>query len=106
MDDEQLDFLFPAGAAAEQAEQAEQLARVTSRIGLTIIAFCRIVWGSESRSFHASDLHEFVEVRAQIAPASADRVLRELRKQGHLDYEVLNRRASLYRLNAIQESTS
>ncbi len=74
-------------------EQAEELQRVTIRIGKAILEF----W-VRAGDFYAFELQAYILHRCgNVAPASADRVLRELRKQGRLNYVVLNRRKSLYR---------
>ena len=80
-----------------QTEQQRQLARVTSNIGQAILAFFnRLRIGEE---FHAADLHSAVGG----APASADRVMRELRLKKQINYEVVNRSQSLYRKTRIDK---
>jgi hypothetical protein len=54
------------------------------------------------RSFNARDLQSFVGGRLGCAPASADRTLRLLRAKGAIDYRVINRAASLYKISAIR----
>lgn len=72
----------------------EERARVFSRIAPHILAFK----GERLNStFHADELRSYVIERVpDIAPASPDRILRELRLLGRLHYVVLNRRQSLY----------
>lgn len=73
-------------------EKQENLKRVSSRIALAIIRFCTL-----HRRFRADALHDYVLRQTGIAaPASADRVLRDLRQKEIIDYKVLNRRESLY----------
>lgn len=76
--------------------QDEHLERVTARIAAAIIAWTRARVG---QTFHMDELrrHLLGEV-GMIAPASPDRILRDLRQRGKLKYEVLNRRESLYRV--------
>lgn len=76
-------------------EQTKQLARVTSRIGGSVLAFCRAREGS---TFRAADLAAFVMQDCGGAPASADRVMRQLRAQGFIDVQVVDRAGSLYRV--------
>ena len=76
--------------------QPAELARVSERIEDVIIRFCRT-----HTEFHADDLRAEVAARCQIAPASADRVLRDLRQRGQVDYEVVSRRDSLYLVNSV-----
>lgn len=73
-------------------DQAENLERVSLRISNAVTRFC-----SRHLTFHADDLRRAVIRETGIAaPASADRILRDLRKQGVLDYMVLSRRESFY----------
>jgi hypothetical protein len=53
-----------------------------------------------------TELHSYVEVQLQIAPASPDRVLRALRQEGDIDYVVVDRRASYYLLLPIPKKGS
>lgn len=74
--------------------QDRELTRVTSRIGTAIHAFCTARVG---KTFTAAELREHVATACgTTAPASADRVLRQLRKQGVVAYRVVNRSASTY----------
>lgn len=67
-------------------------ARVSSRIGGAVVEFCRA-----NRMFHAGELHRHVELATGVsAPASADRILRDLRKRGVVNYRVVSRGESLY----------
>jgi Fe2+ or Zn2+ uptake regulation protein len=77
------------------AEQPAELARVTSKLAARILRF----FGQRTAfEFHASELHDFVAQEFPgCAPASADRVMRDLRKAGLVRYVVVNRRQSLYR---------
>lgn len=79
-------------------EQAEQLSRVRSKIGKVVLEFCQRRVG---KSFHSQDLAEFVEERAGSAPASPDRVLRDLRRRGLVDYRVVSRAKSLYEILSV-----
>ena len=80
------------------AEQATELARVTGAIGRAILRFCRIKLQRGEAEFRADELRAFVAQAHHGAPASADRVLRQLRRTGQITYVVVNRRASLYRI--------
>ena len=77
----------------EREEQERHLNRVTGNIAEHIRAFAR---RQGSVQWHMVDLHSFVGTRAQVAPASCDRILRALRASGELSYRVINRRNSLY----------
>jgi len=75
-------------------EQTEQLDRVTSRIGRAILEFC-----GANPEFRAEELRHHVGLTCgSSAPASADRILRDLRRRKLVNYEVVDRRASLYRV--------
>ena len=79
------------------APSARQLARVTGRIGESVLAFCRARVG---QNFRAAELAAFVMQDCGGAPASADRVMRQLRAQGFIDVEVVDRAGSLYAVRA------
>lgn len=78
--------------------QPEQLDRVSNSISYLVERFVteRLLHGP--RTFHMRDLHDYIFQATQIAPASPDRILRELRRKGKCNYVVLDRRASLYEL--------
>lgn len=82
-----------------KSEQQRQLERVQGRIGPVILDWLRDCGVGET--FRAEDLHSYVRSEVQAAPASADRILRALRRDGFCDYVVLDRRASLYRITAL-----
>jgi len=82
-------------------QQTANLARVTAAIGKDVLGFCRGL--GVKGTFHASDLHDYVG--DQVAPASADRILRHLRQKGYVDYVILNRRASFYQITAVNYKT-
>jgi DNA-binding PadR family transcriptional regulator len=81
-----------------RGEQPRQLRRVRSNIGAAVMEFLqeRGLHGT----FHAKELHD--HVGAGVAPASADRVLRSLRADGLVDYVVVNRAASSYRITGLR----
>ena len=75
---------------------AQDLKRVSGRIASAIITYC-----SANKLFHASELRAHVAKECgATAPASADRILRDLRQRGTIDYEV-DRAASLYRVTKV-----
>lgn len=88
-------------------EQAPQIARVQSAIGGAVLAFCRHVLshargGLEGATFQGDELRAFIAQRGiTCAPASPDRILRALRRAGQLDYQIVNRRQSLYRVTRV-----
>lgn len=80
------------------SEQDDNLDRVSARIGGAIVKFYEQRKDSGRPEFHAGDLRAFVIscVGHALAPASPDRILRDLRKRGILDYKVMSRSQSLY----------
>ena len=76
-------------------EQNDNLARVQSRTGLLIVQFFDSI--EVGTTFHAQDLRDYVAALVQCAPASPDRILRNLRASGVVRYEVVDRRNSLYK---------
>lgn len=76
--------------------QAENIERVRSKIESSIINFALT---HIDKPFHMEDLTRHVKAQIpDIAPDSPGRILRLLRRQRALDYEVVNRRQSLYRI--------
>lgn len=77
----------------------ENLERVSLRIAASVRQFFRerLRSGRENSLFHADDLRNYVTRATGInAPASADRVMRDLRQFYRLDYRLVSRRESLY----------
>lgn len=79
--------------------QDQNLKRVKSKTAVAILQFFdTLEVGSE---FHAQELRDFVAklvpVAPRVAPASPDRILRDMRQRGELNYEVVSRSKSLYR---------
>ena len=79
-------------AERDHGNQDSDLARVTERIAGAVEQFC-----SQTAQFRMADLLRFVECRVgPVAPDSAGRILRLLRRAGKINYVVLDRSASLY----------
>lgn len=83
-------------------EQQSQFTRVTGAISREILKFLRRRVANGFVEFHADDLRGAVASAMPTAPGSADRVLRDLRRAGVVSYEVVDRRASLYRLLSVR----
>jgi len=81
---------------SEREEQEFHLRRVGGRIGPLVLQFCAEHIGGTIRG---ESLRKFVNDRNVGAPASPDRILRDLRQKGLLGYECVDRRASLYKIN-------
>jgi len=78
--------------------QAANLRRVGGAIGRDVLAFCRQPRIAGGRVFSITELAAWVQARSHRAPDSAGRILRLLRQRGVLDYAVVSRPASLYRV--------
>lgn len=87
-------------AAAQTGER--ELARVDEAVRSWVLSFCRLHLFD---TFHMGDLTAFVHVRTRCAPDSPGRILRQLRKQCRVSYELRSRRDSLYVITAIEEDT-
>jgi hypothetical protein len=86
-----------------KSEQQRNLDRVKVSIADVIIEFFEMRRIGDR--FFAADLHRFVGSRAQIAPASADRVMRDLRHANVINYCVVSRSRSEYRVeDVVRES--
>lgn len=93
----------PSAPSLFDAEQRDEIARVTSVIGNTILRFLRVRLAAGHTEFHADDLRRYIaeHLTEPAAPASADRILRFLRRRGLCAYEVVNRHQSLYRVQRV-----
>jgi hypothetical protein len=81
-------------------EQRENLERVSSRIAKSVLDFCRSTkWAG--CDWHMEQLTRFVRADTGVAPDSPGRILRDLRQKGLINYEVVNRRQSLYRVTGV-----
>lgn len=85
-------------AGTEEKEMHTDAEHAYDRIRPQIIDFYRKRVAQGQRDFRLVDLFEFVTKKITIAPNSAARIMQYLRREGRLDYEVLNRRKSLYRI--------
>jgi hypothetical protein len=78
--------------------QSGNLSRVKAVIAPLILEFCKS--RGVGAQFHMVELTEFVSQKTSIAPDSAGRILRDMRQQGELNYKVVQRRESLYQIEA------
>ena len=77
--------------------QRENLERVRGAISESVLGFVKRV--GVGGTFRGEELGAFVAKRHKCAPASSDRILRALRRDGLLAYRV-DRSASLYHVEA------
>lgn len=83
---------------------SDDLTRVALNIGQAIVQFWKLRIGTV---FTATELRQYVQKSYfGTAPASADRVMRNLRKQGKINYELVDRSKSLYRALPLQETSN
>ena len=81
--------------------QTAELSRVQTNIGDLVERFVLDRWQTGRPRFHIQDLHDYIAARTQIAPASPDRILRQLRLEGKFDYKVVSRSDSCYEVTGI-----
>jgi hypothetical protein len=80
----------------------DYLDAVSLRIAGAIVEFCMT---NQDHDWHADDLRNYVtEKVGTVAPGSADRVLRDLRAKGRVQYRCVSRNKSLYRVLAVKVS--
>ena len=79
-------------------EQEDNLDRVKNAIGDQVEAFIKDRWASGKLMFFIKELHDYIAARLEIAPASPQRILQQLRLEGKINYVVLDRRASKYQV--------
>ena len=76
--------------------QTANLTRVKTSIGHHVAAF--FANRHHGDEFHVEELTDYVKRQASTAPGSPDRTMRQMRLAGELDYEVVSRSRSLYRV--------
>lgn len=86
----------PVRRRRARVDNAQQLDRVMKGIGAAVLDFCR------ARSvFRGADLCDYVRQRCGGTPESAARILRQLRRQGLVEYENTVRAGSLYTVRRV-----
>ena len=80
-------------------EQTKQLERASSRLKESICRFYAQAIYNKKIEFRMTDLYKFVstDTGGKVAPGSPDRVMRQLKSAGVLNYEVISRSQSTYR---------
>lgn len=79
-------------------DQEENIQRVRAKIGELILGFARARAAIGAMDFRADELRRYVLAAVPTAPDSAGRILRDLRHERKLDYIVVSRKDSHYRL--------
>jgi hypothetical protein len=87
-------------------QQQLNLSRCRESIGPAVLDFAAFRLSSGQPRFFAEALRAWVSKRHPGAPGSADRVLRDLRARGALDYRVVNRSQSLYEVVSVREQVA
>lgn len=80
--------------------QIEEHLRVWCGLAHIIWAFC--CERSTKDEWHMEDLRAWCCARAGAAPASPDRILRSLRQEGLIEYTVVSRSKSRYRIDSVK----
>jgi len=82
----------------EETTQTAEINRVKKKIGDLILEFYheRILIGQ--CGFQMNELENYINTQTPITAGSAGRILRNLRQCGRIDYEVVKRSESLYKL--------
>lgn len=84
---------------AEQSGDRE-LERVDAALRGRVLDFCR---DRIFDTFRMDELTKWVRHRVRCAPDSPGRILRQLRKEGKVTYELVSRRESLYAVHSVEE---
>lgn len=89
-------------------EQQQQLNRVVPKLKDVIVEACFIRYYYTNRMngktavIKLREIQEYVSLKiTNVVSDSVSRVLRELRKQGVIDYEVIDRKNSLYWIKGV-----
>lgn len=82
----------------EKNEQVKQLERVKSKLLKEVINYCTMMKSKNDGKFFMVGLVDWCMEVIKCSPDSPSRILREARKEEWLDYEVLSRSKSLYKI--------
>lgn len=85
-----------------QDTHSENLRRLMPKVGTLVKDFLngRLL---TNPVFHADDLRNYVERCIHASPGSPDRILRQLRLEKKIDYVLVSRRKSTYRVISVGE---
>lgn len=79
-------------------DHASNLERVSARIACVVVKFWHARSASAEPEFHAHELvADVLRVAPGTAPDSPSRILRLLKRERRINYELVSRRKSLYR---------
>lgn len=92
---------------ATRETQPHELSRVRGSIATLVLAWLRERQIRNKSEFHLSELEAYLMKReVGTTPGSGGRILRLLRSEGVIDYVVLHRSKSLYRITRLSPSSS
>jgi hypothetical protein len=84
------------------SEQSRNLARVRARLRVAVFEFLKVAFLRPHGEFTAAELGAYVAERVTAAPDSASRILRLLRKEAVVEYDVVSRAESRYRVRTLR----
>lgn len=86
------------------SDQDKQITRVGGKVGPIVKDFFRKRLAANKKQFTGSELRDHVVLaHGKLAPGSADRVMRMLRRAGELEYVVVNKTRGLYEAKWVSE---
>lgn len=85
------------------ADSLTERRRVAGVVQNAVLEFFRLRERNAAPEFHMGDLTRYVADRVATAPDSAGRIMRALAAAGRLDYELVSRPRSLYRVLAVHD---
>ena len=81
----------------------QELSRVRQRLSAVVLDFCSEVIQQQPPHFRLEDLYRFVVgAGVDCAPNSPYRILRQLQSEGLVEYDVISRGQSLYRVTQVE----
>lgn len=83
---------------AARQRQSREIARVDANISEIIFSFCSQKVG---QTFHMEELLAYVRAHTPVAPDSTSRILRLLKHRHRVDYVVVNKAKSQYKIISI-----
>jgi len=67
-----------------------------------VLNFAKIKIANKTPYFFSEELFRFVSAIKAVAPGTPDRILRQLKKDNMIDYTVVNRPVSFYRIDRVR----
>jgi len=98
--------MHPQLALFEKNDQISQLERVRHKLAKTIMQFCRsclLFRRTDGPTFHMDELVDYCKEQHKCSYDSPSRTLRQLREDGVVRYEVVDKSSSLYKVLGVEE---